>query len=74
MGDLVDSVNGMYEQILGEMRYANWWPSDEFSTPTGVRANISINPQPNVKILCLSAVLGSSTALIRATHTGQRQR
>jgi hypothetical protein len=28
MGDLVDSVNGIYEQISGEMKYANWWPSD----------------------------------------------
>jgi hypothetical protein len=30
MGYLVDSVNGMYEHIFGEMKYANWWPSDEF--------------------------------------------
>jgi hypothetical protein len=30
MGDLVDSVNGMYEQIFGETKYATWWPIDEF--------------------------------------------
>jgi hypothetical protein len=26
----VDSVNGMYEQIFGDMKYAHWWTSDEF--------------------------------------------
>jgi hypothetical protein len=38
IGDLVDSVNGMYQHIFGEMKYANWWPSDElfFDVPPQV--------------------------------------